>query len=282
MNFQIKLFIPSLLTLLLLAVYLTGCISSEGSDTAIPEGDPQFYGTYTIVGSNLIFAAQSKTYTECSSENTLTTKVRTTTADSMYFNIHGDSLEIGIRNPETLASGSIVQLLTVFSRKGSGSGLDGQWERIGTKYSMDGNLSPEDVKLYDRMVVENNSENANNTFVLDFTNSVMRSYLDTKTAERFLANWNQGYTGPFEDTTSPEKDASIYAITVKVMEKHKVQLKGAITGETVTIKHPDQDGAIYSSSDPSHFEFTFNSIPESCPAEFVPGWYRTFLAANKK
>ena len=282
MNFKIKPLIPSLFISFNLAIIFMGCVTNESAGPTTPEGDPGFYASYTILGSNLKFPAQSKTYNECSSQNELISKVTTIKEDSMNFNIHGDTLDLGMNHPESRPSGAIVQLVTLFLRKGSGSGLDGQWVRIGSKYLLNGTFSPEEMAYYNKSEIDISLDHAGNTFVLDFQNGLMKSYLDTQTAERFLGNWNNGFTGPFEDTVPPVMDISIYDITVKVLEKHKVQLKGSITGETVTISHPDQDGAIYSSSNSSHLEFTFSRIPKSCPAEFEPSWYKEFIYANKK
>jgi len=112
---------------------------------------------------------------------------------------------------------------------------------------------------------------------LVFADGILTTYSDRKTAANFLAAWNGHYT---ESPT--EADSAVYAVTVRVLDPHTLELKGRITGETVRITIENDGVRTYSSTLPGHGFYRHDEPAQTCPNESVPNWYYEFIAGNKK
>jgi G3E family GTPase len=161
---------------------------------------------------------------------------------------------------------------------GSGSGVDGTWTANGYSYVViSGTLTVSEKAEFDEMVKDFNTYTAFTTNQVIFSNGILYTKSDTKTAEQFIAEWN----GLHSDIPA-QADSARFNISLRVLDKHTVELKGNSVAETVILLINNDDSRVYTSSNPEHAKFTHANPPVACPNDLEPDWYTEFLFGNAK
>lgn len=273
----------SLCAIAALSFTVSGCLvgNSGGgnSDPGTPPGTAEVLAKYNLKDGKLLFPRMERTRYACGADNEVLTIVDTTFEDSGHFELSGDSLSLlGLVHPHEFNSGARVQLLQVYKRKGSGTGIEGQWTFSRWSFRvLAGELTAEEREGYDIMSTEEYFNNGFINYFLVIGNGEITRYTDIERAELFRGIWN----GRFENEPL-EVDSARYSVSVKVVDKYTVELKGAVTSESIRIVYTDEGSRTYSSNFPAHAVHHYDSTPKSCPNDFEPAWYRLFLDANSK
>lgn len=261
---------------LFFAAALTGCMFGNSSeDTANPGVIIQTI-PFKVEGNTIITVAYTRPYSYCSGDE-MQSGIDTMEADTVAYRISGSSMEI-LPDNDTLGSGAVIQHVFVFTRQGSGSGLQGLWSGgsrrfkvvTGTPTETENSELEDDQTHFDHY----------SAFVeswVRFAGGKIISYEDRESAKLFIAEWN----GEFDARPDSRPDSARYAITVKALDKNTVELKGLKNGETVrfTLNFGE---TTYSSDTPGHAFHRYLSNPKTCPNEYSPEWYEQFMEANWK
>jgi hypothetical protein len=258
---------------LLFAAVLTGCLSGNSSDGPADPGDVTNTIPYNVAGNTIISGPIIYTETYCNGD-LLRTESDTSDADTLVFQITGSKLTV-FGYDDTLQSGAVIELVSVFTREGSGTGLRGLWTGSSQVYRViSGTLSEEEESRLE----ENERISARYMAIhrswVRFTDNELLVYRDREYAKQFLSEWN----GEF--STESYADSAQYAITVKAVDRNTVELNGRENGETVRITL-DADGKTYSSDMPGHALHRYLENPTTCPNDYEPAWYWEFLEANR-
>jgi hypothetical protein len=264
-----------------LCICLAGCITNGGkSRPPTPEGTVTHEAQYALENGNLIFPPRETTHYECDSGK-LSTWVSTSKLDTLYFEIDGDTLFLGLSFRETLASGTVAQGLERLKRNGAGSGIEGQWTDLNLPRVyrvLSGEPTVPEQAMLDRMSAAPNIDKRIGTRTFRFEDGTLKIYFDFESAEDFLAGWN----GRDPESTAPPESAT-FAVSVGIVDKNTVELTGQKTGEKVRIYSTDPNIRTYTSNVSGHDSYTFDQSPETCPAKlWAPAWYDEFLQGNTK
>jgi hypothetical protein len=109
------------------AALISGCITGgSGGIPASTVGTEKVVGPYTIVNGKIVTPARIETTYACNLD-TLKTYLDTVPAESLGFELSGNSIKFLDFHSDTLSSGAIAQLTIMATRVGSGSGLEGAW-----------------------------------------------------------------------------------------------------------------------------------------------------------
>jgi hypothetical protein len=259
--------------LFLAAAALTGCLFGNSSDDPGAPGEQTASTAYTARGNWIITPAHSDTETYCE-DDSLVIDIQEQNLDSVEFEVTATSLKIFPDADTLFESGALVQYIAVFTRVGSGAGLGGLWENTGEEYRVVSGTPSEAEKA------EQENDRKRNLLFRAYFHSWARfadgkivSYADRESARQFVSSWNDEFINDFES------DSARFAVTVKAVDKHTVELKGRKTGETVRLTQT-MEATTFSSDNPGHALHRYLENPKSCPNEYSPEWYSDFLQAN--
>lgn len=261
------------------AAMAAGCLQDAGRDTGLPYGALVSATECDIAGDSLFIPAYTDTAFYCDSSG-LESEPRTMPKKAARFALAPGRLTV-FNAPDTLAaSGALAQGFTSYARvgaAGAGGGPGGLWLRDSIGYAiLSGPATAQEKSDLDAGYRTLRRSLAYWTYHLLLGEGRARGYLDGRTAQRFIDDWNG--VGPVPS----QADSGAYAITAKVSDPHTVELKGRKSGETVRLTMDPSGDRTYASSDPAHPTHTYTVVPESCPDDWEPEWYRTFLADNAK
>jgi hypothetical protein len=265
--------------LFLAAGMLSGCMTGgDGSIEGLSSASlKREQGTYRIEGGNIINENRIRHNAYCSLGQVVT-RTDTLKNDTIPFELAGNTLILFNPHLDTMESGALVQQVIQTMRMGRGSSLTGLWQYTEQSYRvLAGALSEEERAEAEEEKTEANSHWDITTFQVQFSGGAITTFEDTKTAEAFLSDWNEG-----DPDNQYAADSARYDIAVKVVGKYQVELKGRLTGETVLLTLENDRSETFQSSDPAHASHRYDRIPKSCPNEPEPLWYREFLDANYK
>ena len=258
---------------------LSGCLTSDSVDPS-EETDPPGFRTasfaYSLETGKIIITPFTRIHRECS-DTGLSTETLITQSTALPYELEGDSLKLMQGGPQTVRLGTVIRIYNAFARVGRGTGLKGRWVLISQGYRVvSGEASAEDYAQFDRMMASSDMERPFTDVQHVFSEDSIAYFIDTKNAERFIAGWNG------LDSERPEDvDSANYAISLRIIERDVVELKGLKSGETVRLRMGNDRSRDYSSDVSAHVPHHNDDTPESCPNEYGPIWYWDFLEANR-
>lgn len=267
-----KIFILSLIT-----CYFSSCVNDSSSPKSIPPGDKEVTGTYRILDGKIISNEEIFSYSYCN-DSILVTHTLINPDDSISYDIRGDNLAHYLPFIDSLSEGSVIQRIANFKREDASTGPEGLW--IFSQYSYritSGTLTPEALDTQLKRINSANSENIFLSIHLQIQDGEISYYYDNHNAEKFIASWN--------DTLDPDWGyaySSRFNITLKLLDKNSVELKGETSSEIVKTTWHNIYEKTFSSDNPAHAEYTYLSKPKTCPNLFRPIWYRPFFYDNEK
>lgn len=264
----------SISAVLFSAAALTGCLFDGTSVAPADPGEITQTISYTVEGNSIKALPYTKSRTYCSG-NVLETEYDTVEPKAVSFRIEGPTMTV-FGNHDTLPSGAITEQFVVFTRQGSGTGLEGLWLNISQEIRVASGIpSREDSFNLEEDRKLSAAFRAYGRAWTRFAGGKIISYQDRDFAKQFISNWND------EFGLTLYADSARYAITVKTLDKHTVELKGRETGKTVRITL-SFEGRIYSSDTPDQATHSYLYEPKACPNEYTPEWYEEFRQANAK
>ena len=261
------------LGLLLAAAALTGCLFGNSSDGSANPGEVTQTIPYRVEGNTIITGPYSYYGSYCN-EDVLHKDSSLVEENTIAFKVEGSTLSI-IAGKDTLESGAVLEVVVLFTREGSGTGLGGLW--LNTKQEqrvVSGVLTQEEKDRLENDKMLTARYSAYYHFWVQFTGGKLISYQKREYAKQFISDWND------EFATMSDADSARYAITVKALDQNTVELKGRENGETVRIAY-NFEVMTYSSDKPGHALHRHFSDPETCPNEYTPAWYEEFRQANQ-
>jgi hypothetical protein len=256
------------------AFSLTACLDDSGSPDR-PAGDPLEQLAYTVSGDRLIVQHSGDAVLQCWGDSAHTEKPEAK-FDTVRFSLSGNTL-VFFPAPDTFSS-AVVQYKDTLIRQGQGEGLEGGWWEIaGHGYeAVSGELPGAQKDELDSEMAWSRARAPLSQAYTEFKNGIVTVFGDAATADLFILDWNQG------EYPRATPDSSLYAMDLKRVEKHIVELKGEKTGETVRITLQNNGDRHYESSNAAHAPYWYRAKPTSCPNEYKPAWYQAFLEANRK
>lgn len=270
---------PVLIALLCAPIaLLSGCLTSGGGNTSesIPPGFKSASFAYSLEEGKIIVPQSTRTIRECT-DSGLATETSTLLSTAIPYELDGDSLKLMLGSPQTISIGTVVQIYNIHVRVGRGSGLTGRWLLTGQRYRMvSGETTAEEKDRFDRMMASADMMRPFTDVHHLISGDSISTFMDTKNAELFISEWNGLFSERPEDA-----DSAIYDISLRVIEKDVVELKGLKTGETVRLRMGNDRSRDFSSDAPGHAPHHYDDTPESCPNGFSPEWYQEFLHANR-
>jgi hypothetical protein len=248
-----------------------GTVPASGGDESFP---------YSLVGNIMMFTMSDNDTSYTCMGSILDTVVNTFTIDyRLQYEATANTLTFGLDMNDMIDQSifedpnAVVLLYIHYNRVGTGSGLVGTWQSSGLSYEVTrGNLTSEEIAMMEDMVDDPGSE------TLEITQSEIIFKEDggssgrTSWADDFIQYWNQG-SQPY---------SALYDITVSKISDVCVMLEGNRTGEVVVIYHTYDYGTTYISSNYDHARHVYYENPESCPNDYRPSWYYTFLSGNSR
>ncbi len=267
------------ITALSLAAMLSGCLTDGSSSGSSPSGLRRDIGAYSIQDGKIITPAKPDTSYYCN-DTTLEFDVYSGGPDTLPFELSGNTLTLLQPNFDTLASGAVIQSLSLANRVGSGSGLEGSWTFSEWSYRVvSGALSADEKSKWDLQQSQRNAESKYSSGWVQFSGGAITTYEDTRTADKFVADWN-GLNHSFESPNS--QDSANYNISARTLSKYTVELKGRTKAETVQLTINNDRSRVYTSNVAGHGEYHYDYPPKTCPNPMEPDWYLTFLSDNAK
>lgn len=262
---------------ILAAAALTGCLTSGGGDKSIAPADPGEITqiiSYTVEGNSIKALPYTSSNSYCNGD-VLQTETNTVEPKAVSFRIEGPTMTV-FGNHDTLPSGPITEQIVMFTRQGSGTGLEGLWLNISQEIRVtSGTPSREDSFNLEEDRMLSAAFRTYGRAWTRFAGGKIISYQERDFAKQFISNWND------EFGLTQYADSARYAITVKALDKHTVELKGRETVKAVRIAL-SFEGRTYSSDTPEHAPHSYLYEPETCPNEYTPKWYEEFKQANLK
>ena len=258
---------------------LTGCVTGgSGGVTPNTGGSEKSVSPYTIVNGKIVTPARVDTTYDCDGDSPVT-YLDTVAADSLAYELTGNSLKFSDRHLDTLASGTVSQTALTLERVGSGTGLEGTWNyRIYKSLIVSGTPTAADLDTLARRDSIINKLIGDEIVQVRFSNGLIYTYVDINTAEAFLQEWNGT-----SDGGSPQfADSARYDVAVRVISRYVVELKGLKSAETITLTLDNDGSRTYSSNLAGHAEFHFVANTKTCPNNPAPVWFSEFLLANPK
>jgi hypothetical protein len=258
--------------LLLAAAALAGCLFDNSSGAPKDPGPVTNTTTYSVKGNTITLLPSTRSHAYCDMD-TLKTLIDTLKGDTVEFQIAGPALRV-TWDRDTMESGAVVLQSAVFSRQGSGTGLNGLWLSSGQEYKVvSGTLTESEKAGYDRYVDYEADRRIETKSWLRFADGKLTGYESKDHAALFIREWNSDEYGRLPMTMT-------YAIDVLAIDPLTIELKGRMNGETVRIAWSGREDAAYSSSMPAHATYRHFRDPTSCPNDNGPQWYGEFLQAN--
>jgi hypothetical protein len=170
---------------------------------------------------------------------------------------------------------------------GSGSQLEGAWSFSEFKYRVvSGTMTAEEKAEHDEDMATWKEFQTYDTLTMEFSGETITYYSVANTAGKFMARWNgsiEGYDDSDSDSDSDSvPDSAKYSVVLNTIDRHTVELRGALTGETVRIKITPKGEVTYTSDKAEHDQHVFLTEAPTCPNDFQPEWYSAFLRDNAK
>ncbi|HKP95356.1 MAG TPA: hypothetical protein VJ385_06320 [Fibrobacteria bacterium] len=266
----------ALLTALVSAYALTGCLSDSSGETATPSLAASGTTPYSVSGEWILNPAHDDTGFYCSG-NTLDSEVYENGADSVRFKIAGEKLSI-YHSSDTARSGAVVEWISVYTRSGAGSGLEGTWTATDEGYQVvSGTLTAAEKTEHDSDLMWSKHYSSYKTVSVRFANGIITSSFDLNTAALFMERWNGIAPGQVD-----QPDSAQFDMTARAVDKYTVEFKGRKTGETVRVTTSPIDDKTYVSDQSAHAIHRYYGKPKTCPNEVEPLWYREFQTGNSK
>ncbi|MDB5103157.1 MAG: hypothetical protein JWP91_846 [Fibrobacteres bacterium] len=261
------------------ALALGGCLfgnSSDGDESRL--GETVQANPYTVIAGNRIVTPIHHDTGYYCENGVIASEDYENGPDTVEFAISGNSMTL-YTFKDTTGSGAIVQMNTLCSRVGSGSGLEGTWKLDSQGYRvLSGTLTAKEKAEYDEDASGNGFPGAHTKIYAQFAGGAITTLVDADLAAQFIGNWN-GTGFPFQDEIT---DSARYAIIVKALDRNTVEMKGEKTGETVRLSTTYRGDRTYTSDKPGHAEHRYLAKPISCPNDLEPEWYRAFLNENQR
>lgn len=259
---------------------LSGCLTSGGGDPSEEPAPPGFRTAsfaYSLESGKITIPPFTRINRECT-DTGLSTGTLITQSTALPYELEGDSLKLMQGGPQSVRLGTVIQIYNAFARVGRGTGLNGRWLLISQRYRVvSGEASAEDYARFDRMMASADMERPFTDVHFVFSGDSIAIFMDTKNAEHFMADWNGLYSERPEDANSAN-----YAISLRIIGRDEVELKGLNSGETVRLRLGNDRNRDYSSDAAGHAPHHYDDTPESCPNEYSPLWYWHFLEDNRK
>lgn len=269
--------------LIVAASALTGCFltgNSSGGEASLAEKVQ--VGPYKVVGDRIITTSLLDTSYYCVGDS-LEVETDNSRPDTVRFLISGNKLTL-FTHIDTMPSGALVQMTSISTRVGSGSGLDGAWRFSDQGFELvSGTMTAKEKANLERMLSESKSYSTFMTITVEFAGGSISTYIDGNTAAQFVDQWNKEDVWTYLDSTHVDPaDSAKYDMTLKALDQYTVELKGRITGETVRIKLTPKGNRTYTSDSTGHAEHHFLVDPKTCPNDYQPEWFRAFQSGNMK
>ena len=259
-----------------LSMILFGCLTGNDNGGASSSNVFQITSTYTANDTVLInnIPQTISTSSYCQGDS-LNIHYDTTEAsiDTMHYSVDGNTLTLWKTEPKPTSA--IIKTTYVYARQKSGSELQGTWTQQSKSYTVvSGKLSANEKE---NLNFEFSSQNDNYITTVIIGASQMKiavSILNNNAADEFIKNWN-GNGNKFSDS-------AMYDITLTKISGTSVKLVGNVSNEVVTISVDGNLDISYMSTNTSHSSHIYYSKPKSCPDDYEPAWYSTFLEDNAK
>lgn len=260
----------------LLAAVLLGCSGGKSTnpDAMNEEGRSESAThPYTVSGNQIITPAYADTSYFCFGSE-LETETYMLGPDTVAFSVSGNTLTL-ITRTDTTMSGAVVEWISNFTRSGSGAGLIGAWKHGENFYRvLSGDLTEGEKHEIDLEMAQSSQIEPFYEFSLIFTENTITTSVDILTAELFLHQWNAAiFPGDVPNSAK-------YDISVVIVDRLTVELRGSKTGETVRIKILPKGDRTYTSNNAGHPESRYISDSKTCPNDYEPLWFRNFKEEN--
>jgi hypothetical protein len=180
-------------------------------------------------------------------------------------------------------SGSwVIAQTAVFSRLGTGNGLQGTWILSSESYTVVSGSLPDSTRhMIDSTMSAARQSLSSGEFAAQITFSG-NQFTETVTYKKDAGSQVDYFVSRWDSCSTFGMDTCDYAISVTKLNDNAAQLHGTKTNETVTIVWSPEGDMTYTSSDTSHHASVYYNNPTSCPDPYVPSWYYSFLSANSK
>jgi hypothetical protein len=262
---------------LLLATFaFTGCLLGNSGDGAVSMGGEAAVIPYVLAGNKIISGGQPDTDFYCEGD-VPHTEVYPGHPDTVEFQVSATTMTI-YNSIDTSRLGVVVQRIATLLRVGPGSGVEGTWKEGDQSYRvLSGTLSAEEKAEYDSDLVRSKKYMAYTEYSVVIGAGRITTYVDARTADRFIADWNGTLSDHPEDA-----DSLRYDMTAKAVDKYTVELKGRKTGETVRVTRSPLGDMTYTSDNPAHAAYHYIHNARTCPNDPQPQWYSEFQSNNSK
>ncbi len=246
-----------------------------------------FPGTYRVSGDSIFVTVSMApdTYSYCNGDS-LVSQIDTMSGmdeSGMRYTLSGNTLTLaenaaGLLSDSSSSAYSVDENL-VYSRSGSESGLQGKWFLASVGFNVTSGILPDSLRNYlDSITTSANQEIVSGQISESITlsgNSFSEAMtVESKPADQFVSSWTECSLYAYS------LDTCNYAVTVVNVNDYTAQLRGKKTGETVTIVWNANNDQTYTSSNTSHAAYTYIENPKTCPDDYEPGWFITFLSDN--
>ncbi len=256
--------------------FLGACLDDSSRDPAfVPPGEALSKWAYSVSGDSLIIQGSKRSFSYCLLDS-LVSDSSSGNADTVRFSIVGDTLNL-FPLPDTLDDGTVIQETFQMLRHAPGAGIEGVWKTGPIRYRhLSGQLDAARKAELDSQYAWN-TEDAEYLYSFnEFKTGTLYQYAVFDWGEKFMRDWKR------DRWTLLPGDSSHFALDAKRVDKHAVELKGRISGETVRLTFQDNFERGYTSDRPEHPESWFRLNPTTCPNDVYPPWLFEFLNANQK
>lgn len=242
----------------------------------VPQGEVVSDRPFRIIGNLIIAATPADTIRFCIGDS-LWTLPFDAHDDTLRFRLRGDSLTL-MRTPWRPDPGSEVQALEVLIRVAGDTGLEGVWLSRGMRIdTLSGSVADTARPYLDRIGARMIADLEYKTIHSRFLSGRFAIYTDADRARAYVDEWNGSHP---ESDTAETPDSAIYAMAIRAVGKSEVELKGLVTGETVTLTLHGDRSVDYRSDDKFHDPFSERVYGGSCPDKPSLPWYVEFLSDN--
>lgn len=242
----------------------------------VPQGEVVSDRPYRIVGSLILAATPADTMRFCIGDSLWELPFKAHD-DSLGFELRGDSLTL-LRSAWRPDPGSEVRIREILIRVAGDTGLEGVWLSRGMRIdTLSGSVADTARPYLDRISARMIADRQYKTIHSRFLSGRFALYSDADRARAFVDEWNGIHP---ESDTAESPDSSTYAIAIRAVGKSEVEMKGLVTGETVTLTLHEDRSVDYRSDDKFHDPFSERVYGGSCPDKPSLPWYVEFLNAN--
>jgi hypothetical protein len=241
-------------------------------------------GTFRVSGDSIYVTATTPadTMRYCMGDSLVVQidSANTQQESGIPYSISNNTLTLTESFPDMSGAGYTIGLNINFSRVGSGIGVEGTWNLASITYVVLAGTAPDSIKHeVDSMNTAMNQMLASGEVSMQYTFSGTQF----TAVQSYTYNWADYYVSSWTDCSyAYGADTCSYDVTVVKLNSSTVQMHGKTSGETVTITWNGAGDMTYTSSDPTHLAFTYYMNPVSCPNDYMPDWFATFLTANAK